>query len=338
MKLKYYIPFCIALCLSLNTYAQSCEQQIETAKTYYDQGQFSQVITTLSTCKENEDPTIRFSVHRILALSYLEMDEKQLALQSAKEMLRVDPTYKPSSISDPAEFHELIKSVLVIPKLSFGVSVSAGTIQGFPEVSEVYSIAESNSRVYRTEGGFMLGTAMSYQLNNAFSVNLELQVQQRDYGLDYDVSTVDLTMDERNTFLVAPLSGRYHFDINKRFQPYVQLGGYASRLLQSRASFTYDNTVNEESFNLENVNALDRRNKWDFGAVGGVGLLYKAGLGYFNLEMNYYRSFTDLVDDDQRYSNPTLHQQYYHLDDQLKLHALSVSLGFHMILNYKVVD
>jgi hypothetical protein len=165
-----------------------------------------------------------------------------------------------------------------------------------------------------------------------------LQYKQKNYSLDYQVATIDLEMKEKNGYLSAPLAFRYNFTSRKRITPYVQVGAYGSRLVLSRSDFSYDNSENDEAHILEDINSFNRRRKWDYGTHIGLGALYKFGPGHFSGHLAYYRSFSNISDASGRYSNPKLVTRFYHVDDDLYLHGLSLMFGYNLILNYKVLD
>ena len=116
------------------------------------------------------------------------------------------------------------------------------------------------------------------------------------------------------------------------------MGGYLGYLLQASASFySYDYSGSEE-INLENIDAMGRRNRLDYGLIAGCGLLKAFSWGEIDLIGRYNYSMGNIADEDTRYDYPTLASEYYHLDDDLILSRLSVQVGVSFYLNHKVLN
>ena len=98
------------------------------------------MVSTLTNCAENSDESVSMSVHRLLAMSYLGLNESDKALLHAREILKINPKYKPSPITDTKEFIDLIESILVIPKFSIGVAFSIGSLTSTPKVQASHSV------------------------------------------------------------------------------------------------------------------------------------------------------------------------------------------------------
>ena len=66
----------------------------------------------------------------------------------------------------------------------------------------------------------------------------------------------------------------------------MQVGAYGSRLLATENSFFTTFKPDQTSTSLERVDALDRRNRLDYGWNGGVGAFYKINQGHVFLSAN----------------------------------------------------
>jgi hypothetical protein len=123
----------------------NCSEILLNANKLYEQGSLSEAIELALPCSQESAPVSdRWKAHRLLAMVYLASNNNDLAKKSAEELLELNPTYQPSSLNDPIELIKLLKSILLIPKLSFGLALSMGTNATFPTVTKEYIVAANN--------------------------------------------------------------------------------------------------------------------------------------------------------------------------------------------------
>ena len=317
--------------------AQDCSDKIVEAAALYELGQFNEVVEILSFCSDSAvEERDRWQSLRLIAMAQLANKDNELARKTAIKLLEIDPSYKPSSLKDPSEFVKLLKSITVIPKLSVGLGVSMGINQTLPTVTDAYTVSDQ-SKVYKGLNKFQIGASSMYQFDKKYAIHTSLIVTRKAVELDHSFDNWSLSMKEKLTYLNLPITGRYTFDINSRFKPFVQVGGYGGLLIFSTNSFFAENIPTGEGYALENVTSIDRRTRIDLGLTGGIGVSYKYGPGQFFLQSNYFRSFTNIMNEDVRYKYNELFYSYFYLDDNVVLHNYSVNIGYSLYLNYKVV-
>mgnify|MGYP000471745264 CR=1 FL=1 len=317
-------------------YSQDCDSKIIEAKSLYELGQFNEVIKNLSYCADSADRDTRWKSLRLIALSQLANKDVEEARLTAIKMMEINPKYKPSSLKEPSDFVQLINDVVVIPKFSIGVGLSLGTNVTAPTVNDVFTVSDQGKK-YTGSSKFQIGISSLYQINSAFSVQTSLVVSRKAFELDHSFGDWSLGMEENMTYLHVPIRARYTFSHKSRIQPFVQLGGYGGLLLFSNNSFFAQNNPSNESYSLENVSSIDRRNKMDFGLTGGVGVNYTTKNGLLFAQVNYFRSSQNITNEDTRYQYNELFYSYFYLDDNIVLNNYSASIGYSLYLNYKVV-
>lgn len=318
-------------------WAQTCADKLEESAKLYEKGQFSAVVSLLQDCTNSEDKNEQWKAYRFLALAHLSNNEQESARDAARNMLKLNPTYKGSSIKDPSELIKLLSSITVIPKLSLGLALSLGTNSTMPKIKDVFMVAEQ-TKYYQGQNSFQFGVSSSYQINKQFAVDLTVMASSKKYKMDYSFGNWDLNMDESLTYLNVPVGFRYYSQIKFPVKPYVQLGGYAGYLLFSSTNFEANYKPSSESYSVVNLSSLDRRNRLDLGLVGTIGATYKIGAGQAFLQASYFHSMRTAVKGDERYANKQLLYSYYYIDDDFVLSNLAIGVGYSLFINYKVLN
>ncbi|MFT4522597.1 MAG: opacity protein-like surface antigen [Bacteroidia bacterium] len=319
-----------------SSFAQDCTDVLETAQADYDAGRFEQVISTLSQCQFASE-TEQWKAHRLRTMTYLVTNESDLAREEAIKMLNIHPTYKPNALTDPSELVRLIGGISIIPKFSLGLAASIGTNSTFPELTRTFSATNQVKR-YSGQNSFQFGASTAYQFNQNLGVQVDVMALSKSYELDYSFGNWDLRSTEKLTYLSLPIMLRYSPTLKNRFKPYVQVGGYSSLLIGSDNSFYSTFIPENEETSLEHINSEKRRTQHDLGVVGGLGVSYKLGDGHLFIQANYYQSFVNTTNSEERFNYNELQYSYFYLDDDLKLHNLAVGIGYAIYLNYKVIN
>lgn len=156
--------------------------------------------------------------------------------------------------------------------------------------------------------------------------------------MDYSFDNWDLNMDEKLTYLNISIELKYSPKIDFPIKPYIQFGGYAGYLVFESNNFSSNYKPSSESYSIENLSSLDRRNRFDVGLVGALGLNYKLGAGQVFVQASYFNSMRNAVDESTRYSNKQLVYTYYYLDDDFKLSNVAIGAGYSFFINYKVLN
>ena len=327
----------IMLIGSSDVQGQDCSRVIQEGEILYNKGSFLGIITSLSTCQNSDDLNTQFKSHRLIAMAYLGLNEPDSARSHARKMLKLNSRYKPSHLKDPSELVKLLNSIPVIPSMSFGLALSIGTNTTMPSVSEVYTLTEMTKK-YSGKNSFQFGVSYNYQFNQKFAIDASLIASSKKYELDYSIRDWDLQMEEELVYLNTPMVVRYYPVPNVKFKPYVQFGGYLGYLISADNNYTSKYIPTNESFSQFGISALERRNRVDYGVLGGIGVAYKMGDGQFYLQANYFNSLRNTVNPEERYSVAQLRDNHFYIDDDIKLNNIAISFGYNLYLNYKVLN
>jgi hypothetical protein len=320
-----------------NSIAQDCSGKLEQAQNMYEKGQFGELISLIENCTTSPDKNEQWKTFRLLALAHLANNEHEKARDDARNLLKLNPTYKSNKLNDPSELTKLLKSIPIIPKISLGLAFSIGTNTTFPRINDVYSLAQQVKK-YEGKNSFQFGISSQYQINKIFAIDATLMVSSKKYQMDYSFGNWDLNMDESLTYLNIPIEFRYYPKINFPIKPFVQVGGYLGYLIFAENDFYANYRPGSESYSLENISSLERRNRLDAGVVGAIGANYKIGAGQLFLHASYFHSMRKAVNGNERYSNNQLVYSYYYIDDDFTLSNVAVGIGYSLFINYKVLN
>ena len=327
----------VALCAFFTmASAQDCSEILSKATSYYDAGQFKQCIETAQTCLDQGDEADQWKSLRVLTMAYLASDQNEDARETAIALLEINPTYKPSRLTDPQDYVKLINSIEVIPKFSLGLGIPLGATWTYPNVSEAYFTTEQ-TKTYTGKLGFSIGVSSSYFITNAQSIEIGINLTTKRYDLDHSIENWNLTANENLAYINIPVLWRYNYDIKTRIKPFLQLGAYGGLLAFGDNSFYATYVPDGTGYTLEHMNSTPRRNTVDYGLVGGLGISYKLNNGFLDAYFCVNRSFNNITRPDARYDFNELQYSYFYIDDNMTLSTATVGIGYRQVLNYKVV-
>lgn len=195
-----------------------------------------------------------------------------------------------------------------------------------------------NSLGDNTSGQF--GLFFKYGINRNFSVvfNPTYHNYRFKYMTDYSWSDtitsgdfeIEMLHDQRLNYFTFPLLIRW--DITTRqFSPYVQLGIFNEFFHNGNKTIYYDHLIDEQVDmdkpvgSSGKVTISEHINPSNFGFLGGLGFSIYTNYATFGVETNFRYGFSDIVSNDERYTDKTgLTVQYLDVFDQLKLGNLNI--------------
>jgi len=337
LKVQRFVLLVVIVCSSISlSYSQDCDQIFSEAQDLYKQGKFAAVLEKVKECKEGTDQNIEWKRYRLQALAHLGNLDDDYAREAAFKMMDLSPSYTPDLLKDPNDFIQLINSITVIPKFSLGGALSIGTNWTFPKVEHAYMI-NSQTKTYTGKNSYQFGFSSGYQFNQFLGLNASLTAFSKSYNLEMTSAAWETNVKEKLTYLMLPVNLRFTPEFTSRIRPYAQFGFYADYLLYTDNSYEANYLPTGDQFKLEHISSIDRRNRSDFGWTTGLGASYRKGDGQLFIQMSYFNAFGTITKEGTRYDNPELAQDYYYLDDDLKLNNLSIGVGYSVFLNYKVI-
>lgn len=222
-----------------------------------------------------------------------------------------------------------------LPLVTKSHSVLLSEPSGDAENEKTYGPLKSN---LSNQFGFYF----SYGFSNHFS--LVLQPGYHSYRFDYltnyswndtvEQMNVAKEMKHRQTlsYFTVPVLVRWDF-LKTRFTPYLQLGVYADILHKGNKTIYMDETIDGDvdhkraQSKTASVDITDHLQKWNAGAIGGIGFSYYAKHFNIGLECNYRHGFLPIINNRNRYADLTgLTTQYLDVFDQMQLRNIHVQL------------
>jgi hypothetical protein len=318
---------------------ESCTEKLFHANSLYEKGQINDAIVIAKTCATiTNTPAEQWQAYRLLAMAYLANGEQKEARKAAEKMMELNPTYQPSTLKDPVELIRLLESVKIIPKFTMGLAATVGGINTKPRIITTYNGA-NYTKNYSAKNSWQVGIIMGYNLNEMISIHSGLLATSKKYDINYNVDKQAVSVNEQLIYLDIPLYARFTSRAVKRFSFFADAGAYSGRLMSAQSNFKLVNTSTGETREQNNLNALDRRTNWEYGALTGVGILYKFKPLILAFEARYFLSAysNNITNTGIRYKNENLYYNYYYIDDDLRLNNLAFSISMFYSINYKVI-
>ena len=167
--MKRLLLFCLLISLAVPSLAQTCAQTLRLARATYEQGRLHEISNQLKGCFGvheddggfNKDEKVE--AYKILCLSYIYLEEPQLADEAMLNLKKTNPYYRPNPEVDPAEFVALYNSFREEPVFRLGGRL--GVNFAMPNVRELISVTELTSESkFKQLVGIQFGAAFGMPL------------------------------------------------------------------------------------------------------------------------------------------------------------------------------
>ncbi|MBU2912484.1 outer membrane beta-barrel protein [Reichenbachiella agariperforans] len=353
---KILIPFVLILGLSVRAYAQGgCTQKLSEAEDLYEAGRLYEVTKKLKegSClldaKSGFTKEERIRAYRLLALVYLFMDNEPDAEDAVVNLLLVDPEHPENDPNDPAELKLLFAKYRSKPIFRLGVyaGMSYASVHSMQEYgtynfnNEGFDRDDSGTDLSKEYGsllGFKGGLSIEYMVVKNLEILLRIEYLRASYEVqaqllsngsndDFNANSFEVSLLENQQWMNFPLGLRYNFPLGN-VTPYITGGASYGFLLKS--SMTGDRAGLATKFLTGlDLMELDMRNKTNWSYFGGLGL--KINIKRTNslfFEASYSVGAANFVNGQNRYASDDLTIKMAHVDDDLTLNHLAVTVGF----------
>jgi tetratricopeptide (TPR) repeat protein len=321
--------------MSLKAQNQFADKLLK-ANEYYEQGLFNQSLDVLNTIQVSTlSPSEEWQLYHLYSLVYIAGDQTQKAKPIVEKMLKLNPAYKPSIIKDPPELTKLLGTIRLIPKLSIGLALNAGTVFSFPSVKETYNAGQF-TKSYNSGTGWQVGIMTGYHLNPVISLNIMLMVTTERFNIAYAIPDWSFTINESISYLTLPAFARFNLAKYKSVSLFIDAGGYTGYLLRSTDDFTRRYLPDGENYSIKNLMTTDQKNHWEYGMIYGLGIGYNYKKVNITLDGRYYIAYANINNPTTRYDNQMLFYQFFYLNDNVSLSHLALTLSVNYHLSYKV--
>lgn len=343
--LKFYSCVFIILSLVVEVQGQgACTQTLNQAQDQFEEGHLYEIPAMLKECLDkgfsNQE---KIQAYWLLTRTYLIIDDPISAENSYIELLKLDPEYQIDEENDPIEIVYLSKKFKTTPIFEFTI-LKAGINSSKPSIIHQYGAysANSNSESYASGYRFQMGPAVDYNINDNFSLSLEILFALKSYKSDITYFTRDvLKYTENQIWIDFPLYVRYERQYGK-WSPYVYVGYSANLLLSATAtsSFENDEISGSRTSDINNLKIKDQRNFFNTSWLAGFGTRYRIGYRYLSLEARFNGGLSNLLNKTNQFpavSDPQISGNVYNsdlifqnprVDSDFRLNSVSVMLGY----------
>lgn len=337
----YFLLF--AFLLTTAGYAQdskSCKDKLKDANRAYDEGRVSEVENLIRNCIKDLERDKQKEAYRLLTLTGLYLDNREMAEQNMQKFLRIEKEYKPvrgvGENSEPPEFVELFDKFYTKPIYLYGLKVGAtySLIQPTLTFSVDNNLEAGN---YAPRIGFLIGAMFDLPITDNLHIGAEAFYATRSYShSDSLLNFAKTTFIENQSLIEIPVYARFLFrNVEKRFRPYVTGGVFGNFLLSSKADVTRNDLIdaaggNTRSEEIFGVDMSSQRKRLGLGAMLGGGFMLKTKAGLLTVDFRYNLGLTNMVNPAKRGSNSILVNRFGYIDDNMIASPLVFSIGFYI--------
>lgn len=321
------------LCLLLfsgNVFAQrNCSQKLKDAEISYKNGRLNEVPSILRGCLSsgfNKDEQVQ--AYRLLALTYIYLDEQKKAEQAVLSLIRIAPDYKISTTRDPTEFIELFKSFRTVPIVI--PTIKAGINNSWVRVRETYLTDNPSlaSPTYKIGFGYQLEIDIEIPIIEHISAGTGLHLAGRNFTSSSTFNDFQtLTLKEKQAWIDIPFFAKYTHDL-KTIHTFLVAGPVISLLYNAKGTVERKNNSGVPNAITTTVDLMKLRNGITFGGIIGGGASYKLGKGYALAEIRYHHLFSKVTKSVTLDMIPSLPYEYGYIDDNFSLANVSLSVGY----------
>jgi hypothetical protein len=305
----------------------------------YQEGYYDRCIKNLNDALKNYRLSKGEKEHamELLAKAYVETEKPVKADSVVNRMLIRFPHYELRESNNPEGYNRLVKKYKVHALITIGVRNTGKWL--FYKSTGINSVLEGidyNAKYENVGYGFMYYGWGEIELDNDISVNGDLSF----FWARFDryikkAPGFDLHYWETDNFFTLPLYVKKYFHIGKNVLPYVTAG--MSWLYMYKAdgnafiSYTkYDVVTGKNadySSGLNNINMLGMRTKSTYNWIAGAGVGYRLKNLRLFFDVRYYGGVKSLTNPARRSDNPTLLNDFFYVDNSVKMNQFEVGVS-----------
>lgn len=279
--------------------AQSdCDKSLIAAENLYQSGQLYDIPEKLIPCLESGfNYQEKQSAYRLLALTYLNINQEEKAKSTLHKLLKLNPDYLITREKDPVELYNLYLQFKVDPVFYSGIRTGVLITRPLTLQGRSSSSLEgpSSDKSYHPSYGFALGGDFAFPVLRQLLLEFSPSYQRSSYQFQLlyltdafsqaagRLQVQEVTGRESYNFITLPLTLNFRIPgASSKLMYNIGAGGGASFVLSS--SFNDVNRINRQIFTEEiNVNKIKTtpyRRNFNVTAHLEVGVEYKY-MGYF---------------------------------------------------------
>ncbi len=349
MRKLYAIIVILFLGVRVQAQDASCTQILRSIRSIYTEGRLQEIPTTLerSECLTRSEGDGGFSkeerveAYKTLTLAYIYLEEPEKADAAMLNLLNTDHFFATDENLDPAEFISLYKKFRTWPL--FRVGVRLGVAATLPQViSDYYVTGESSGQgTYATSFGFTIGASFEKDLfrtsKSNFLRRLTLNPQLSYTGRGFKYTSEQIFETDPGDPLGSTDAGTSQswMDLNVIVQyalrqghflnPHVGIGGGINYLLS--ASSKGFQTTSDGVEQAPDFDVAPQFEQLNYSIIATAGLKLRVGGIYLTGDIQYQYGLMNVINPDERYSNPELAFGHGYVFDDLRQHTVTIQIG-----------
>ncbi len=336
--------------------ATECISALEAAETAFEQGRLLYILDkTLNnqfySCLEEGNFSIeqKIRARKLLVKANLFSDNEEEAESKLVDLLVLDKEHQLKK-EDPAELHFLYKKFKTEP--IFRLAMKLGINRPLISKSEEFNTFQYGTKDYGSSNAapslldnFNIEILMEKHLFKGVEVGLGPQIRFLAYGVEVKPNNPSRVLTyvaiNRSTMLRLPVFIRYNRNysaLNKegarvKLIPYVYLGASFDYTLNAEYINTNRSggipvTLQPESRSLTDRDQVSRQNISIFGGIGAKFRLGRTQVNFLTVELRYENALFNYINPDGRWNNRNSIWDVMHVEDDLTINAISVSIGY----------
>jgi len=326
-----------------------CVLRVREANTLFDKGKYENCInlleSVLNTCKLTRSD--KLLAMELLAKAYLETDEQGKAEAWVNVMLRNYPHYELDSKNNAEMYNRLVNKFKIHPRFSVGARNTADWVTF--KTTKVYTLLDdvdySVPYQQNLEGilhgfGLMYYGWMEIEFDRGYSINFDLIFKWTKINRNFTRPGIfDLSYWEKDDYIETPVYLKKYFPVGKNLLPYATLGMGWLYMTEAIGNASIYYTGSDLTESTGDISVLSIRNRHNFEWIAGAGVGYKLKNLRLFIDVRYYGGLTSLTNPEAGYDFPILSNEYFYIDNSVKLNQFEIgaSVSYTLINSVKRV-
>jgi len=306
-----------------------CEDQLKVAQRRFDDGLLDEIPQLLANCMEDGfTKEEKASAYKLLIQTYLFNEQTEKADEVMLKFLKEFPSYSLAA-NDPKEFINLYGTYRTKP--IFKIEAKFGGSFCMPTSIESYGTSDivNVKPTYKLKFGYSAEVNYINVLYKKFDYSIGVSYTLLSYGYTnnpYEYSTVTGTF--KNSYIGLPIAVKYNYKF-KGINLFAKAGVEPVYLITSSVDLERrDNIIGRQEPYTGTENLIDLHKKIDIRPLLAIGVSFKMGGGWLNVSAGVKFSTFVQNDSQKRYSNTTLMNKYFFVEDNLLLNQSNISVSY----------
>jgi hypothetical protein len=306
----------------------TCTDQLKLTQRRFDDGLLEDIPQMLSDCMKNgftkEEKT---NAYKLLIQTYLFSEESQKADEVMIQFLSEFPSYVIAA-NDPKEFINLYNTYRTTP--IFKLEIGAGGSFCMPVMIEPFGTGDilTKKPTYNSKLGYTFELNYIDKLFKDFDFSIGASLSLSNFGYTnqpYDYSTVTGTFN--NIYIGLPLMVRYNYKF-KGINLFAKAGLEPVYLAKSSVDLTRTDNIPGREPITGTEDLISSHRRFDMKPLLAIGAKVKIGSDQILFSAGFKFNAIDQINPQKYYSNHTLFEKYYFVEDNLLLNQAYISVSY----------